>query len=1173
MIAGILALLALTATAGVAEANVLNSCTTYCHGLPPRDGVRKANPHFDSQSSAFSGNHRTHLPAASVAASCSVCHAPVSPTGFGHQNGVINMANSLKWYSSASIRAKYDRGLFFNQTSIPNLATATCSNVSCHFEAKSPAWNLAPLVYPTGCSVCHGAPPSGGATGASGSHARHDAYFPGATGCQKCHPDYSTFSHATSAGRSLLVRGYLRDPANNLEAAGTYSGSGSNYFPSQSASQVFGTCNTIYCHSSGQGATGTGALAYQSVNWGGAPLNCGSCHQNMAADSAATGSHQLHATVTTSTNGAGVNFTCQVCHGLSYSRSKTPVGLGGSHVNKNIELSFTTISGANAAGTIYSKSASFAPGTAYGQCSSSACHGSGKPFWGANTTRPECFKCHGSTVAAFTTVSAASVAPGFNGEGRDTGGNTVATAPRVGAHQTHLTAADNISSPIHCGECHTTHRSVKDATHLNFTTATITFGPLARTASHSPAVSRTAGVISCSNTYCHNGNRTGATASSTTPVFTSATLIGNTTITDTCIAKCHGMPPGGGVAGDTHAGLSASGSYTTPASLTACSSQAGGGGCHPTLTGAPTSMATIFFDKTKHINCTVEAAGGHAFPYGGSVHRPGGTGSPLANAAAPYTNCTTCHDATTVSGTYPVARGTKPLCSACHKNMANFTGATPGCWDCHGSSATNGQPNGNTFPNISANHTVHMALTTATCNTCHSGFGTGSSRHGFSNTSTSSYPIKKVGFSGVGTAPIWTQGAKTCAATNCHGQGVPVWGSRAGAPVNGFPYSAVQCEKCHGATTSNPFYSTAIPKVSVNTDVKVGAHFMHLTSSTIKLTRTMHCNDCHAMPATVTAATHMNGITDLVWSALATHNGALVPAYNATTRQCSNVYCHGAAMPGGDVSGTNRTPTWNVPFLPSTISAAGCGTCHGFPPLSTSGHPTLTTAVPATWGNGTTAIGTSCSCHANINPAGTTYANIFVNPALHIDGTLQVSGGHAVPFDNHSTPGRTVANCIICHAQGTSASVYPAPVTGNPPDCQSCHKKAAPSTTTGAGRTACISCHGTVSTGANRGRPTGASFPDRLGYHSGAQNGAHGSAACSVCHNGLGTSGGSGSGVNHGRGSTTGPVRDGKPNLVGPMVNGITPTNGPKGASSTSQTCAHGTINSSCSGGGTQTGW
>ncbi|MGB9080785.1 MAG: CxxxxCH/CxxCH domain-containing protein, partial [Desulfuromonadaceae bacterium] len=291
--------------------------------------------------------------------------------------------------------------------------------------------------------------------------------------------------------------------------------------------------------------------------------------------------------------------------------------------------------------------------------------------------------------------------------------------------------------------------------------------------------------------------------------------------------------------------------------------------------------------------------------------------------------------------------------------------------------------------------------------------------------------------------------------------------------------------------------------------------------------------------------------------------------------QCTTTYCHGNSMPGGDTTGSNKSPIWNDPtYLPATISAAACGICHGFPPPTASGHPAVT--IPAGF-PATATIGTTCGCHANINSSGNSYASIFVNPALHIDGTLQVSSGHAVPYDTHNADvvaagGNTA--CLGCHVMGTAASPYPAAVVGNPPDCMSCHIKAAPlhsGTTVGAN---CSSCHGLSTATSNQiGRPVGTAYPDRQGYHGGSQDGAHGTAACTVCHSGAGTTSGNNSGINHGKGSTAGPVRDGKPNVVGPMVNGITPTNSAKGVGipANGSTCVHGTISTGCSSGGTQT--
>jgi predicted CxxxxCH...CXXCH cytochrome family protein len=130
----------------------------------------------------------------------------------------------------------------------------------------------------------------------------------------------------------------------------------------------------------------------------------------------------------------------------------------------------------------------------------------------------------------------------------------------------------------------------------------------------------------------------------------------------------------------------------------------------------------------------------------------------------------------------------------------------------------------------------------------------------------------------------------------------------------------------------------------------------------------------------------MNGVTNFNWSVLA-RTGNLSPSYDPATGQCTNVYCHGNAMPGGDTSGSNKSPVWNNPaYLPATLTIAGCGTCHGFPPPATTGHPVI--ILPAGFPV-SAPIGTTCNCHGNVNPAGNSYANIFVDKTQHINGTLE----------------------------------------------------------------------------------------------------------------------------------------------------------------------------------------
>jgi predicted CxxxxCH...CXXCH cytochrome family protein len=660
---------------------------------------------------------------------------------------------------------------------------------------------------------------------------------------------------------------------------------------------------------------------------------------------------------------------------------------------------------------------------------------------------------------------------------------TLNTDSKAGAHTNHMISQSfGISASTACTDCHGTV-TLTVATHMNGATTFVWSNLATGNGLLSPAYTAASG--QCTATYCHGNSMPGGdtSGSNKAPVWNNPNYL-PATLTAAACGTCHGFPPP--VASGHPGGIVIPAGFPASAAIgTTCS-------CHSNVGTTGNSYANIFVNPALHINGIFEAtAGGHAFPYGGSLHL-------VAAGTTPWPACTGCH-VNAAGGTYPVAAGSAPNCTGCHLQGLRVPSGTSSCWDCHGPSATNGRPNGNAFPNISGNHTVHMALTGAACATCHTGGGSGVATHGSSNRVAATPASVKVVFTGQGTSPLWTLASKTCSATNCHGQGAPVWGARAGAPVNGFPYSTSQCGKCHGTTTSNPFYSNAIPKITATSDAKVGTHFMHLTSSTIKLAKSVHCNDCHAIPSTVTAATHMNGATNFAWSQLATRNGALTPSYNTTTRQCSNVYCHGAAMPSGDTTGSNRTPVWNLPFLPATISAAACGSCHGFPPAAASGHPTGIT-IPAGFGNGSVAIGATCSCHANINSAGTTYANIFVNRALHIDGTLQVSGGHAFPFPGAShlaTAGTTPwASCVTsgCHANSTGGT-YPVAV-GTPPNCTGCHLQGlrVPS-----GTSSCWDCHGSTAT---NGRPNGTLFPNRARRHN--SPGAH-AVVCAVCHAGGGT--------------------------------------------------------------------
>jgi len=643
--------LLMTVSDSAEAASFLNSCTTYCHGAPPRDGARKGNPRFGSQSSAFLGNHKNHLSATPTVNDCSICHAPVTAANFGHQNDVIDMAVKLKGYSTSTGRARYDKGVFFNQTSIPNLTNATCSNVSCHFEKKTPVWGSAAFVAPVDCNACHGAPPTGTAGtpagGLAGSHTRHDVYYPGTTNCQKCHPNHATFTHATSAGSALQVQGFLRDPLNNLEATGTYTGAGLNYLPSKSGTPGFGTCSNLYCHSTAQSTTGSGAgTSVTTPAWGSAALNCGSCHMDMSSNASATGSHAAHA------QASGTVYTCDVCHGAGFSATTVATA---AHVNKLINLSFT----GNAVGTAYTKGSSFAPGSAvYSTCTTSNCHGAMNPTWGANTAKTRCQKCHGYRSSGWNALN----------------GATATSDLKAGVHFNHISSSGTLklSKAFSCAECHATSialasDNVNAAGHIDSAgPAEISFGTLAKTNSNTPTYT----APTCASNYCHGANMSSnisnppasrvASPTWNTPFLTGAASVvgnGSTTPGSGDCSKCHGYPP----MTATHVGKLA----------TECT------GCHSHVN----SSGTGFTDAAKHINGTVDggvSSGGTAcftchttFQASMSIvganrtstyHHVLGTGAGDAGDAAPN------------AGTYSTST-TNVYCTSCHADHNYFNSA------------------------------------------------------------------------------------------------------------------------------------------------------------------------------------------------------------------------------------------------------------------------------------------------------------------------------------------------------------------------------------------------------------------------------------------------------------------------------------------------------------------
>ena len=230
-----------------------------------------------------------------------------------------------------------------------------------------------------------------------------------------------------------------------------------------------------------------------------------------------------------------------------------------------------------------------------------------------------------------------------------------------------------------------------------------------------------------------------------------------------------------------------------------------------------------------------------------------------------------------------------------------------------------------------------------------------------------------------------------------------------------FDANAVQCDTCHGSNGApappralNGSFDTATPGV--------GAHQTHLQAGHIRGTP-IACNECHVVPAAVGDATHMDASpgAELTFGALASNAGTH-PVYDRVANVCSNVYCHGATLPGG----TLTTPRWTL----VDGSQRACGTCHGAPPPAP--HPQdqrCQYCHPQTvLGNGSINLagGTHINGRIDVQPAGCdTCHGSNGNPAppRALDGSVDTTapgvGAHRAHLDGGAIRGPI--DCDQCH--------------------------------------------------------------------------------------------------------------------------------------------------------------
>jgi len=359
------------------------------------------------------------------------------------------------------------------------------------------------------------------------------------------------------------------------------------------------------------------------------------------------------------------------------------------------------------------------------------------------------------------------------------------------------------------------------------------------------------------------------------------------------------------------------------------------------------------------------------------------------------------------------------------------------------------------------------------------------------------------------------------------------------------------CTSCH----AKPPAGTTYPNLA-------GVHGSHaVLNVTENATLTAVCDQCHNTLGLGTldhlnrarARTASVQASPAVFGTLA-KTGGLTPTYTDATQTCANTYCHGNTL--DKPASAILSPSWTAPFLTGN-AASDCTKCHGYPPLTTAHQ--LTTGP------------TSCiNCHSHVNAAGTG----FTDPTKHINGVIDATAAHAVPYFTHNTAAATT--CLAanggCHNTGTggtaAANQYPLAKNASTgaPDCMSCHTLADP-LSTGNGLGNCKSCHGTGGTG-TLAAPTGTSWPNIRGSNIKAQHPSHKGSVCGDCHPGVDGTGratagsvaaGSGAGLNHGpnKNKLSGTTQTNSTQTV----TGIVPTI-PRG---TGSSCTHSTLpNNSC---------
>jgi predicted CxxxxCH...CXXCH cytochrome family protein len=483
----------------------------------------------------------------------------------------------------------------------------------------------------------------------------------------------------------------------------------------------------------------------------------------------------------------------------------------------------------------------------------------------------------------------------------------------------------------------------------------------------------------CSNAYCHsNATPVGGVLAYQTPA---PTWDGAATTCSSCHAATGATAAGQTTLSQKHASHinGGAGNYTFT-----CDE------CHA-LT-VQNDSSSVLADKTLHVN-GVKDWRFSTTATAGAVNQSAGTYDMAGTK--------------TCSGTYCHSQGTTttPGSFLAPNTALAWTAGTAACDSCHGGNAAAA----NTMSTFA--HAAHMNQAAYLgsdfmCFRCHQDTVSASSDTAINTVSFHVNGARDVKLSNGGAYAAWA-----CSNSYCHSSGQAV-----AAPIayydpptwNSGTALANDCKACHGRHADNAFVSVAGEPNYTNGgagNVKANSHQKHVSAAS-------DCADCHnntTLTGTVIlggSTIHIDTVRDVhIAPAWDTNGGTKSDNYNAATKTCSSIQCHGAG-----------SPQWGGPSLT-------CGSCHLHATTDTNdwvyNNGTMAQVSQSEWtavGHGQAAIGLGGAnpclyCHEDSAGHGVGTNPFRLNGATTDATALPGAFNAAVKNGNDA--------CLNCHGTGS----------------------------------------------------------------------------------------------------------------------------------------------------------